>query len=55
MRTISNTRSDDNQINATGTVFSSRSLLSTWLDALGMDPVQMGTYWPDAPISEIYV
>ncbi len=45
----------DDQINATGTVFSSRSLLATWLDALGMPATISSGYWADAPISEIYV
>lgn len=46
--------STDDQINATGTVFTSKSLLATYLDALGLDPQVMASYWPDAPISEIY-
>lgn len=47
--------STDSGINATGAVFSSRSLLSTLADALGLDPTVQAGYWPDAPIQELYV
>jgi uncharacterized protein (DUF1501 family) len=43
--------STDAAINATGAVFSSRSWLSTLLDAVGIDHASL---WPDAPIAELY-
>lgn len=44
--------STDKNMNAQGKVFSSRSLLATCLDGLGMDP---NKYWADAPIEELFV
>lgn len=44
--------STDTNINATGQVYSSRSWLSTLLDVLGIDH---SSFWPDAPINELFV
>ncbi len=44
--------SSDDQMVATGTVYSSKQLLSTILDVLGIAPTP---YWSDAPIAELFV
>lgn len=41
----------DEALNARGQVFSSRSLLSTFLDVLGVDS---SPFWADAPIQELF-
>jgi uncharacterized protein (DUF1501 family) len=41
----------DSEMNAVGPVWSSRSLLSTFLDVLGIDH---NSFWPDAPIQELF-
>jgi hypothetical protein len=43
--------STDEEMNATGVRFSSRQLLSTLLDVIGLDHSE---FWPDAPINELF-
>lgn len=43
--------STDSNMRASGIVYSSRALLATFLDVLGMDSKK---YWPDEPIKELF-